>query len=73
VQAHIAEMRKLAECMRSHGVSKFPDPSSDGSLVITPGMGIDPNSPLFQNARKSCAQYFPGGAPPAPAPSGHSG
>jgi hypothetical protein len=59
--------------MRSHGVSKFPDPSSDGSLLITPSSGIDPNSPLFQTAQKDCAQYFPGGVPPAPPPSSHGG
>ena len=73
VQAHVAEMRKLAECMRSHGVPKFPDPSPNGGLQITPSSGIDPNSPLFQKAQKSCAQYFPGGAPPGPHPSHHGG
>ena len=74
VQAHVAEMRKLAECMRSHGVPKFPDPSPNGSLQITPSSGIDPNSPLFQTAQKACAKYFPGGTPPpGPPPSTHGG
>ena len=63
-RAHIAEMRKLAECMRSHGVPKFPDPSSNGNLLITPSSGIDPNSPLFQTAQKDCAKYFPARPPP---------
>ncbi len=64
IQARVAELRKLSGCMRSHGVAKFPDPSSDGSLLITPSSGIDPNSPQFQTAQKDCAQYFPGGPPP---------
>jgi hypothetical protein len=71
-QARVAEMRQLADCMRSHGVSKFPDPSSNGSLLISPSSGIDPNSPQFQNAQKACAQYFPGGPPPPPT-SSHGG
>jgi hypothetical protein len=72
VQARVAEMRTLAECMRSHGVPKFPDPSSNGSLLLTPSSGIDPNSPQFQTAQKDCARYFPGGPPPPPA-SSHAG
>jgi hypothetical protein len=50
--------------MRSHGVTKFPDPSPDGNLLVTGSSGIDPNSPLFQTAQRACAKYFPGGAPP---------
>jgi hypothetical protein len=72
-QLRVAELRTLAGCMRSHGVSKFPDPSSDGSLLITPSSGIDPNSPLFQKAQKDCAQYFPGGPPPPLPRSSHGG
>ncbi len=61
-----AQMLRLATCMRAHGIAKFPDPSADGSLLITPSMGIDPQSPQFQAAQKTCARYFPGGAPPPP-------
>ena len=57
-----AQMLRLATCMRAHGIVKFPDPSADGSLFITPSMGIDPQSPQFQSAQKKCARYFPGGA-----------
>jgi hypothetical protein len=66
IQARVAEMRTFAECMRSHGVPKFPDPSSNGSLLITASSGIEPSSPQFQTAQKDCAQYFPGGPPPPP-------
>jgi hypothetical protein len=45
-----------ARCMRSHGVSDFPDPSSNGAFQIQagPGSGLDPQSPTFQNAVKAC-------------------
>ena len=65
-QARVAELRQLATCMRSHGEPNFPDPSTNGNLLITRSSGIDPNSPQFQTAQKDCAQYFPGGAPPPP-------
>jgi hypothetical protein len=56
----------FAECMRKHGVSNFPDPSSSGGIQISPnsGSGLDPNSPTFQNAQKACASKLGrGGAP----------
>ncbi len=48
--------------MRSHGVTNFPDPTTQGGglrLVIGPKSGIDPNSPLFQHAQKACASFMP--------------
>ncbi|MHB1834987.1 MAG: hypothetical protein ACYCXW_08475 [Solirubrobacteraceae bacterium] len=51
---------KFAQCMRSHGVSNFPDPS-DGAIQIG-GSGIDPSSPAFQRAQNACAKYSPKGA-----------
>ncbi|HTX00662.1 MAG TPA: hypothetical protein VMD59_17920 [Acidimicrobiales bacterium] len=45
---------KLASCMRSHGVTSFPDPDSSGQFVINPSSGIDPNSPQFETAEKAC-------------------
>jgi hypothetical protein len=62
-----AEMReqnlKYAQCMRSQGISDFPDPKSDGSLQIqtTPGGDLDPENPKFQVADKACEQYRPKG------------
>jgi hypothetical protein len=51
---------QAAQCMRAHGVTNFPDPTTAG-----PGAkeGIDPNSPTFQAAMTACRQYFPPGAP----------
>jgi hypothetical protein len=55
---------KFSECMRSHGVSNFPDPSSGGGINIPNGSGIDPQSPAFQSAQKACSKLLPGGGPP---------
>lgn len=56
---------KLAQCMRSHGVPNFPDPSAGGGIDITPGSGINPQSPAVQAAQHACARYAPfTGGPP---------
>jgi hypothetical protein len=52
---------KLAECMREHGIEKFPDPSGNG-IRITPDMGIDPDDPAFQQAQADCEDEI--GDPP---------
>jgi hypothetical protein len=54
---------KFAECMRSHGVTDFPDPVENGQSV---GFNINPadhNSPRFKNAQKVCQPLLPGGGP----------
>ena len=63
-RARVTELRQFSGCMRSHGEPRFPDPSSNGSLLITPSSGIDPSSPEFQSAQRQCGQFFPGGPPP---------
>lgn len=54
---------KYAQCMRAHGLTSFPDPSSDGGLQIqaTPGGELDPNNPLFAAADKACQKLMPAG------------
>lgn len=62
----LAVQLKYAECMRASGVPKYPDPngSSRGPSFIA--LGIDTNSPVFQNADKLCSKkvgmpyYAPG-------------
>src|ERR1700744_959348 len=54
---------KFAGCMRAHGVSNFPDPSSSGGIDIAPGSGLDPQAPAFQAAQKACGKLLPGGGP----------
>lgn len=48
---------KFAQCLRSHGVPDFPDPSSDGQLTIPPD---DRNTPAFARASKACQTLMPG-------------
>ncbi len=65
-----AEAAALAfsKCMRSHGVSGFPDPQfgSGGeiriSLHASAGSGLDPGSPIFQKAQQTCGSLLPGRA-----------
>lgn len=66
--AKASDALKLSACMRSHGVSNFPDPSG-GRLEINPNSGLDPRSPAFQAAQRSCKQYLPNGGGPPPKPS----
>ena len=56
-------------CMRSHGVSNFPDPHvsvSPGHAAV--GFAVNPSvtgSPKFKSADKACSSILPG--PPSPA------
>lgn len=62
--AKASDALKFAACMRSHGLSNFPDPS-DGRLAINPNSGLNPRSPAFQAARRACKQLLPNdGGPP---------
>lgn len=49
-----------AECMRSHGVPDFPDPGPIHIDVKT-HPDLDPTSPTFVAAQKSCVSLDPGG------------
>ena len=55
----LEQLRKLAACMRDHGVKDFPDPNPEGGLVVERGTGPNPNDPTFQAAEKACRQYAP--------------
>jgi hypothetical protein len=56
---------EFSQCMRAHGVTNFPDPGGNGSISISPGSGLDPSSPVFQSARRTCGKILPDkGAPP---------
>jgi len=58
-----ADSVKFAQCMRSHGVSNFPDPtsSSGGAVQFGGSTGINPNSPTVQAAGQACKQYLSAG------------
>ena len=55
-----------ADCMRSHGVTGFPDPGPEGGVVLP--STIDPQSPSYLAAQQICAklQRGPVGGPPKP-------
>lgn len=59
-----------SRCMRSHGVTNFPDPNSQGviegqSSSASGGSGMNPNSPTYRAAQQTCQKYASGGSTPA--------
>jgi hypothetical protein len=71
--ADAAKALSFARCMRSHGVTNFPDPTG-GRLELqvqrTPNStlvnGVEVNGPAFQSAMQACRSYLPkAGAPSA--------
>jgi hypothetical protein len=62
--AHAQKGVKFAECMRSHGVSNFPDPGASGKLTIDAvanGSSIDTSTPAFTQAISACKALEPAG------------
>jgi hypothetical protein len=56
-------------CMRRNGVPRFPDPVTEGRgmrISLGPGSGIDPNSPTYKNAERTCRRLLPNGGVPTP-------
>jgi hypothetical protein len=71
---------RFAECMRSHGVQNFPDPTtssgggvqiqqsqSNGSAPLTKVNGVGVSSPAFQSAMQTCQKDLPNGGHPTAA------
>jgi hypothetical protein len=58
--AQRADQLAYSRCMRAHGVSDFPDPDSQGRILIQgAASGVDPKSPTYQNAQKACQSKQP--------------
>jgi hypothetical protein len=56
-----SQQLQLAQCMRSHGVPNFPDPSpGGGQLNAISAAGINTQSPTYQAAEHACEKYTPG-------------
>jgi hypothetical protein len=53
--AQIAQLTRLAQCMRQHGVPNFPDPNPQTGRFD----GVDGNDPTIQAAGQACKQYAP--------------
>lgn len=61
----LAQALQYSVCMRSHGITDFPDPQSTNgrvgfSIKAGPGSDLDPNDPQFQAAQKACQKFLPG-------------
>lgn len=59
----VEQQRAFAQCMREHGVDKFPDPDANGGFQIGPGTGLSPDDPKMKAAQQECAKLRPSGAP----------
>jgi hypothetical protein len=57
----VTEALRFSRCMRAHGSTNFPDPESNGAIVIPHAME---NSPVYLAALHTCIQKY--GAPPPP-------
>jgi hypothetical protein len=65
-QPHVlAQALRFSRCMRAHGAANFPDPESDGAIVIPHAME---SSPAYLAALHFCLHKY--GAPPPPSPVG---
>jgi len=58
-----------ARCMRSHGVTDFPDPDASGEIQLDAGPGSDlsPDNPTFKAADEACKPLLPEGSGEPPA------
>jgi hypothetical protein len=43
---------KFAQCMRSHGVTTFPDPTAGGGIELP--TNLNPQFPAFRSAQRAC-------------------
>jgi hypothetical protein len=72
----MSKMLSYTQCMRSHGITDFPDPTPGpggrgGGFSISAGPGSDlaPNNPKYIAANRVCQHLLPyGGVLPTPGP-----
>jgi hypothetical protein len=62
---------EFSKCMRSHGVTNFPDPKGN-AFVFNAATGPNPDSPQFQAAQRACKKYMPNRGVVTPAQSTQS-
>jgi hypothetical protein len=51
-------MLKFAGCMRTHGITNFPDPTVNANDVDINRHGLDTSSPAFHAAQQACRKYM---------------
>jgi hypothetical protein len=49
---------RFAACMRSHGITNFPDPVVNSQGVSVNPQGLAVHSPQFQAAQQACRKYM---------------
>jgi hypothetical protein len=54
---------KFAGCMRSHGITSFPDPFENSHQIGFNTAGLDTTSSQFKAAMTACRSLLPGGGP----------
>jgi len=59
----LAQALRFSRCMRAHGATNFPDPESNGAIVIPHAME---NAPAYLTALNFCVHKY--GVPPPPSP-----
>ena len=62
-RTQLADELSFAKCMRSHGVSRFPDPTAQGQLSVemVQAQGIDVHSPTVLRVVQTCLPASHGG------------
>jgi hypothetical protein len=53
------KMVAFSQCMRTHGVPDFPEPSEGKLLIRGSKNGLNPGSPQFRTAMKACRSLAP--------------
>jgi hypothetical protein len=66
-RTQLADELSFARCMRSHGVSRFPDPTAQDGLTVemVQARGIDVHSPAVLRVVQSCLPASHGALTPA--------
>ncbi len=66
-RTRLADELSFARCMRSHGVTRFPDPTAAGDLSVemVEAQGIDVHSPAVLHVVQTCLPASHGGLTPA--------
>jgi hypothetical protein len=66
-RTRLADALSFANCMRSHGLTRFPDPTAQGDLPVemVQAQGIDVHSPAFLQAVRACLSASHGALTPA--------
>jgi predicted small secreted protein len=55
----------VAQCMRSHGVPDFPDPSANGGRLHVSPDSLGVSSSVYQSALNACRHLAPDATPPS--------